>query len=97
MPAASTVYLDGSDAPDRDEDGRALIDDDLLLLVNGWSEPIDFVVPADSPGATWTVEIEDAGPTTSPPAGMPRAEGATVSVPGYSLVVMRSDAVAAAR
>ena len=33
-----TVYLDGSDAPDRDEDGNLLQDDDLLLLVNGWSE-----------------------------------------------------------
>ena len=31
------MYLDGSDAPDRDDQGAPLVDDDLLLLVNGWS------------------------------------------------------------
>ena len=33
-----SVYLDGSDDPDRDEEGDLLIDSDLLLFVNGWRE-----------------------------------------------------------
>jgi glycogen operon protein len=92
-----TVYLDGSDAPDRDEEGNAMTDEDLLLLVNGWSEPIDFVVPRTRPAETWIVELDSAGVPTLPPAGVPLAERARVSVPGYSLVVMRSDALEAAR
>jgi isoamylase len=30
------LYLDGADDPDRDEDGRLLVDDDFLVLVNSW-------------------------------------------------------------
>ena len=39
------VYLDGSDGPDRAEDGTPLLDDDFLVLVNAWWEPLDFVLP----------------------------------------------------
>ena len=34
------IYLDGDDDPDLGADGRLLIDDDFLVLVNGWKEPI---------------------------------------------------------
>ena len=52
------VYLDGSDAPDRDEHGDVLLRRRPALLVNGWSEPVDFVLPETRPGATWTVELD---------------------------------------
>ena len=89
-----TVYLDGSDAPDRDEDGNLLKDDDLLLLVNGWSESIDFVIPATRPEASWTVELDSAEPAPSNSSGALRTEGAVVTVPGYALILMRADAPA---
>ncbi len=44
------IYLDGSDDPDRAADGRPLVDDDFLVLVNGWWEPLAFVVPATRAG-----------------------------------------------
>ena len=37
---ALAVVLDGDGEPDRDADGLPLVDDDLLLLVNGWWEPL---------------------------------------------------------
>jgi hypothetical protein len=30
------LYLDGTAAPDLDQRGRPLLDDDLLILVNAW-------------------------------------------------------------
>jgi glycogen operon protein len=39
------VYLDGSDAPDTGPDGQPLLDDDFLVLVNGWWEPLEFTIP----------------------------------------------------
>ena len=33
-------YLDGSDAPDTGPDGQPLLDDDFLVLVNAWWEPV---------------------------------------------------------
>ncbi|MBU6245970.1 MAG: glycogen debranching protein GlgX [Actinomycetales bacterium] len=42
---AVAVYLDGQDDPDVGPDGRPLLDDDLLLCMNAWWEPIDFTIP----------------------------------------------------
>jgi hypothetical protein len=42
---AIALYLDGSDAPDRTADGTWLVDDDFLVLVNAWWEPLEFVLP----------------------------------------------------
>jgi glycogen operon protein len=55
---AIALYLDGSDDPDRAADGTWLVDDDFLVLVNAWWEPLDFAVPATRPGARWQVEID---------------------------------------
>src|SRR5260370_27047788 len=44
------VYLDGSDAPDVGPDGRLLLDDDFLVLVNGWWEPLEFTIGDCRPG-----------------------------------------------
>ena len=42
---AIALYLDGSDDPDRAADGSLLVDDDFLVLVNAWWEPLEFVLP----------------------------------------------------
>jgi isoamylase len=63
-PGARSValYLDGDDDPDRAADGTLLVDDDFLLLVNAWWEPLDFVVPTTESGKTWTAEIDTYEP-----------------------------------
>jgi isoamylase len=55
---SASFYLDGHDAPDLAPDGTPLVDDDFLLLVNAWWEPLDFVVPPTEPGETWTPELD---------------------------------------
>jgi isoamylase len=65
------AYLDGTRDPDRDERGRPMLDDDLLLLVNGWWEQLTFTIPkVDGPRA-WVREID----TFTGQAGTGAAEG----------------------
>ena len=57
------LYLDGADDPDRAEDGTPMLDDDFLVLVNAWWEPLDFVLPATRADAAWQVELDSYDPT----------------------------------
>jgi isoamylase len=57
------LYLDGADAPDLAADGSPMLDDDFLLLVNAWWEPLDFTIPFTRPGQTWLREIDTFDPT----------------------------------
>jgi isoamylase len=64
---AIAIYLDGADDPDRAEDGTPLLDDDFLVLVNSWWEPLGFVLPLTRPDAEWHAEIDSYDPAA--PAG----------------------------
>jgi glycogen operon protein len=64
---ALALYLDGSDAPDRAADGSPLLDDDFLVLVNAWWEPLAFTIPATRPGLSWQLTIDTYDPAR--PAG----------------------------
>jgi isoamylase len=90
-PSALTIafYLDGSDAPDRAADGTWLTDDDFLVLVNAWWEPLDFVLPATRPQAAWQLELDTYDPAQAAgPAAVPRKAGDTVTVGPRSVVVL---------
>ena len=93
-PGPSALYLDGADDPDRAADGSALVDDDFLVLVNAWWEPLDFVLPATRPGQMWYGEIDTFDPANLPVARPPSAGGA-VSVGPRSIVVLCGPAAAA--
>ena len=56
------VYLDGSDAPDTGPDGQPLFDDDFLVLVNAWWEPLEFTIGDCRPGQAWVTEIDSYDP-----------------------------------
>jgi isoamylase len=92
---AVALYLDGSDAPDRAADGTPLVDDDFLVLVNAWWEPLDFVLAETRPGAGWHVEVDTFGPgspdpgTLAGPAVAGRA-GDKLTVGPRSITVLRS-------
>jgi glycogen operon protein len=82
------IYLDGADDPDRAADGSPLIDDDFLVLVNGWWEPLDFTVPATRADQDWYREIDtfDTSLTQTPTA---LSAGDRLSVGARSLLVLR--------
>jgi glycogen operon protein len=82
------LYLDGDDDPDRAADGTLLVDDDFLLLVNAWWEPLDFVVPATETGKTWAPEIDTYEPSgTAAPREI--AAGDHVPVRPRSIVLLQ--------
>ncbi len=83
------IYLDGSDDPDRAEDGTPLLDDDFLVLVNSWWEPLDFTLPPTRPGAQWQAEIDTFDPVVpGHSAAAPRAAGDHFTVGPRSIVVL---------
>jgi len=83
------IYLDGSDDPDRAEDGTLLIDDDFLVMVNAWWEPLGFTLPATRPGAVWQAEIDSHDPAATAEAPE-RREGDQVTVGPRSIAVFRA-------
>ena len=86
---ALALFLDGCDDPDRAADGSLMVDDDFLVLVNAWWEPLDFVLPATREQAAWHVEL-DSYELTSPAgsAAASRTAGDRVAVGPRSIVVL---------
>jgi isoamylase len=83
------LYLDGSDDPDRAADGTPLLDDDFLVFVNAWWEPLDFVLPATREQASWRIDVDTydpAAPGSSTVA--PQGAGDHVTVGPRSIVVL---------
>ncbi len=88
---ALAIYLDGSDCPDRARDGSPMIDDDFLVLVNAWWEPLVFTIPVTRPRQVWQPEIDTYSPAA--PSAAPEArEGDELSVGPRSMVVLRAPA-----
>ena len=85
------IYLDGSDDPDRAADGSLLLDDDFLVLVNAWWEPLDFTIPPTRPGQAWQPEIDSYDPDPAPAAkgSGPRLAGNRVTAGPRSVFVLR--------
>jgi glycogen operon protein len=88
---AIAVYLDGADAPDEAEDGSPLLDDDFLILVNGWREPVTFTLPAVRESAqTWFVELDSYDPAVSAAREFPRHTGDQLAARARSVTVLRA-------
>jgi glycogen operon protein len=82
---AIALYLDGSDDPDRADDGSLMVDDDFLMLVNAWWEQLSFTIPPTRPALTWQREIDSYAPTHSGVV----AVGDQLAVGPRSIVVLR--------
>jgi isoamylase len=84
------AYFDGVRDGDRDERGRPLIDDDLIVLINGWSEALPFTLPDIGSRRGWELEMDTFSGLFGPAAGSGGAAGATVTVGPRSLVLLRA-------
>jgi isoamylase len=88
---AMGIYLDGADAPDEDEEGTPLLDDDFLILVNAWWEPVTFTIPPVRKATqTWFIELDSYDPAVSPAREFPRHTGDQVVARPRSLSVLRA-------
>jgi isoamylase len=89
-----TVYLDGRDDPDPSPDGTPMVDDDFLVLVNGWWEPLAFTVPAARAGQAWGPEIDSyepppTSPSPSTASGKQLSSGDQITIGPRSILVLR--------
>ncbi|HEX7490149.1 MAG TPA: glycogen debranching protein GlgX [Candidatus Limnocylindrales bacterium] len=99
------ALLDGSRNPDRDDRGKPILDDDLLLIFNGWWEQLTFTIPEIGSPHSWhrevdtfTGEVAPAGFALSAGARHGRkgktatwlATGASLIVQPRSVVLLRS-------
>jgi isoamylase len=88
------VYLDGVRDADRDAHGAPMLDDDLLVVINGWWEPLDFTLPDVGAPRAWQKELDTFDGSTDGTAGSAPgptlAAGAILTVGPRSLVLLRS-------
>jgi glycogen operon protein len=56
------LFIDGSTDPDVGADGTPMVDNDFLMLINAWWEPLAFAVPADLSARRWDVVCDTFDP-----------------------------------
>jgi glycogen operon protein len=52
------VYVDGTVVPDLDAHGQPVLDDDVLILVNGSPRPVTFTIPQVGKRCSWHTEVD---------------------------------------
>jgi isoamylase len=82
------IHLDGTSDPDRAEDGTAQVDDDFLVLINGWWAPLTFTIP-DVGTSPWSRALDSYEPASVLRAAE-LAAGASLLVGPQSVLVLRS-------
>lgn len=82
-----TVFLNGKAIPSPDSRGRAVVDDDFLVLFNADHEDHEFVLPGDEWGEHWCTEIDTAADSVEPEW---HDAAATVTVSARSVIVLRN-------
>jgi isoamylase len=92
---ALSIYLDGGDDPDLAEDGMPLLDDDYLVLVNGWWEPLQFRVPDVGAARAWRIELDTYDPAPTSPGDLHAGDDLTLGP--QSIVVLQSPVRTATR
>ncbi len=80
------VYIDGTVAPDLDTYGRPMLDDDLLILVNGAPLPVTFTIPEVGKRHSWRAEVDSFD--LSEPTGA--ADSAEIGAGGQQAIGPRS-------
>jgi glycogen operon protein len=83
------VRLDGKGLDVRDERGRPVEDDTLLILFNAHHEPVPFKLPASVPGERWAVVFDTHRPALKENESVVAGGGET-PLAGRSLMLLRS-------
>jgi isoamylase len=84
------LFIDGATDPDVDKGGQPMVDDDFLVLVNAWWEPLTFQVPVDVATQRWEIVCDSFDPNRAGNVS------ASLEVGPRSVVVLCSPAAEAA-
>jgi isoamylase len=83
------IFLNGRGIPERDELGRAIVDDSFLLLVNAHHQQITFTVPGEAYGRFWEVVVDTADPLLARARRRGSVPGARIRVSARAMRVLR--------
>jgi glycogen operon protein len=83
------VFLNGQGIPDPDQRGQRVTDDSFLLFFNAHFEAVDFTVPSQEYGESWTVTVDTHAPLMDAAEERSFKPGETVEVESRSLIVLR--------
>jgi isoamylase len=93
---AVAIYLDGSDSPDRAAEGYLLVDDDFLIVVNAWWQPLTFTIPVtrtlpNGGQRDWHRELGTYAGTTGPAGAAVLHVGDQFTASPRSITVLRAN------
>jgi glycogen operon protein len=83
------VFLNGQGIPDPDSRGQRVTDDSFLLFFNAHFETVDFTIPAQEYGESWTVEVDTQAPLAGTAQERSFKPGETVAIEARSIIVLR--------
>jgi isoamylase len=63
------LFINGATDPDVSADGLPLVDDDFLVFVNAWWEPLTFTVPTKVAAHRWQIVCDTFDPARNGAAG----------------------------
>ena len=85
------VYLNGLGIPDLDARGQRVTDDSFFLCFNAHHEPIEFTLPPQEFGQTWTPVVDSAVLVGNLEDPQPAPAGHTVQVAARAMLVLQAD------
>jgi glycogen operon protein len=83
-----SVFLNGEAIREPDARGEPVTDDQFLLLINGHSDPVTFVLP-DVPGESWSVELDTAAPLLDEVDQRSFKRSEELDVAGHAVLLLR--------
>ncbi|WP_432886712.1 glycogen debranching protein GlgX [Kribbella sp. CA-245084] len=81
------VFLNGDAISEPDPRGEPVVDDSFLVLMNSNYEPVDFLLPPEEYGESWTVAVDTAS-ATGGASDEPHPAGNTVQLEARSTLVL---------
>jgi len=82
------VFLNGDEIPSVDAAGRRVLDQSFYLIFNAHWEPVEFVLPPEVWGQSWTRVLDTRNGDAPAEDNWQRAAGTRIKVDSRSLVVM---------
>jgi isoamylase len=82
------VFLNGDEIPSVDAAGRRVLDQSFYLIFNAHWEPVEFVLPPEIWGQSWTRVLDTRNGDAPAEDNWQRAAGTKINVDSRSLVVM---------
>jgi isoamylase len=82
------VFLNGDEIPGVDAAGRRILDQSFYLIFNAHWEPVEFVLPAERWGQSWSRVLDTRNGDAPAEDDWQRAAGTKINIESRTLVVM---------